>query len=98
LNPADDLDSLDQQYNSGLAEVLDKHAPLVQRKVTIRPDNPWDFEEIRSARRCARKLERRYRKSGLAIDGELMERARGDLGCLIDCKKVSFLQDQITDA
>ena len=98
LNPADNLDSLVQQYNSGLAEVLDKHAPLVQRKVTIRPDNPWDCEEIRSARRCARKLERRYRQSGLAIDGELMERARSDLGRLIDSKKASFLQDQITDA
>ena len=81
-----------------MAEILDKHAPLVQRKVTIRPDDPWDCEEIRSARRHARRLERRYRKSGLAIDGELMERARDELGCLIDSKKASFLQDQITEA
>jgi hypothetical protein len=98
VSPSDDLNSLLHQYNSGLAEILDKHAPLVQRKVTIRPDDPWDCEEIRSARRHARRLERRYRKSGLAIDGELMERARDELGCLIDSKKASFLQDQITEA
>jgi hypothetical protein len=39
---SDDCESAVLQYNDGLSEVLNRHAPLVKRTFIARPDNPWD--------------------------------------------------------
>ena len=48
---SNDLLTLLQLYNSELSSVLDKHAPLKSRMVTIRPAAPWFSEEIKLERR-----------------------------------------------
>ena len=51
-----------------LSSVLDKHAPLKSRMVTIRPAAPWFSEEIKLERRVRRRLERRWRRTRLPED------------------------------
>ena len=63
-DPAGDFDRLLTQYNTGLVCVLEKHAPLLKKLVTIRLDNPWETEEIRDVKSFARKMERRWRSRG----------------------------------
>jgi exonuclease III len=48
-------------YNSELSRIVDHHAPLITRNITIRPAAPWYNEEIRSEKRIRRKLERIWR-------------------------------------
>ena len=48
---SNDLLTLLHLYNSELSSVLDKHAPLKSRMVTIRPAAPWFSEEIKLERR-----------------------------------------------
>ena len=55
-------------YNSELSSILDKHAPLKSCMVTIRPAAPWFSEEIKLERRIRRRLERKWRRSGLPED------------------------------
>jgi hypothetical protein len=62
---------------------------------TVRPDNPWMTEEILNARRMVRRIERRRRSTGLAIDKELLATALGDLKQLISPAKVTFLNTKI---
>jgi hypothetical protein len=50
-NPSDEVESLVNQYNTCIAVVLEKHAPLLKKIVTIRTENPWMTDEIRLARR-----------------------------------------------
>jgi hypothetical protein len=45
-------------YNSELSRIVDHHAPLITRNITIRPAAPWYNEEIRSEKRVRRKFER----------------------------------------
>lgn len=87
-NPADDVDCLLAQYNSGIVGVMEKHAPLLRKMVTIRPDNPWNSEDSRRARRYSRKIERRWKARGLEIDGECLSAARDRLRQLISDAKV----------
>ena len=54
-------------YNSELSRILDKHAPLKSRVVTMRPAAPWFSEEIK-LERIRRRLERKWRRSGLPED------------------------------
>ena len=63
------LDSSDRlhSYNSGLREVLDKHAPLRHRRITDRPSAPWLTVQTKEAKQQRRSAERRWRKSGLTV-------------------------------
>ena len=97
ISPADDCDSILQQYSSGLAATLDKHAPVIKIKFPIRPDNPWDSEEIHTARRNVRRLERRWKVTMLSIDKDLMKSALCNLRAMIHKAKFNFLNSQIVE-
>jgi hypothetical protein len=56
--PSDDLDELLLQYNSGLSSLLDKHAPVRSKVITVRPPNPWVSAEVLDIRRKCRSVER----------------------------------------
>jgi hypothetical protein len=64
-SPAGDCESVLLHYNNGLAYVLDSHASMVKRCFTVRPNNPWDNEEIHAARRKVRRMERRWELTNL---------------------------------
>ena len=67
------LDSSDllHSYNSGLREVLDKHAPLRHCRITDHPSAPWLTVQIKEAKEQRRCAERRWRKSGLTVHRQL---------------------------
>ena len=48
--------------------ILDKHAPLRTKIITLRPNAPWYCEEIRKQKSTFRKLERCWRRSKLESD------------------------------
>ena len=62
------------QYNKHLSTLIDRHAPLQAKFVTIRPKAPWYTDDIKEAKRRRRQAERRLIKSGLCIDKELYRR------------------------
>ena len=62
-NPPEDLDDLLARCDFELSEILDKHASIKKRIVTIRPSAPWYSEEIKLEKRRRRELERRWRAS-----------------------------------
>ena len=49
----------------GLGYILDEHAPLIQRRVTERPNTPWYNEQIFDAKRLRRRLENKWRDTKL---------------------------------
>ena len=67
-HPSSDLQTLVSRYNSVLSALLDKHAPLKSKCVTIRPSSAWFTPEVSEEKRKRRGLERRWLKSGLEID------------------------------
>ena len=50
-DPASTCEALLEQYNTGVSQVLDKHAPLVSKSVVLRPVSSWFNDEIAEARR-----------------------------------------------
>lgn len=55
-------------YNSELLRMLDFHAPLSTRTVTVRPAAPCYSNEIKIGKRKRRQLQRRWRKRRLPQD------------------------------
>ncbi|XP_071847575.1 uncharacterized protein [Apostichopus japonicus] len=57
-----DLDRIVALYNTTLRELIDKHAPVKTKVITIRPVVPWMNDEIKQGKCARRKAERCWRK------------------------------------
>ena len=65
---ATDLDTMVDQYDRVLQQLLDQHAPKTKRQVTVRPSAPWYTSDVVVEKRKRRRLERRWRASQLQCD------------------------------
>ena len=95
LDPADDLEALVRQYNVTLRSMLDTHAPLKTRTVTVRPYSPWFTEEIAIEKRKRRALERRWRSTGLNSDYRSFVFQCDVVNSLLRSAKTSYHRDVI---
>ena len=51
----DDLSLAFDQFNSTVQSMIDDHAPIIRRSVTLRPYAPWFTDKIKVAKRKRRK-------------------------------------------
>ena len=82
FQPKEKLDELINVFNSSV-NVLDKHAPLQQRTITVREPTPWGTADIRYEKRKRRKLEKRWKKSKLSVDYELYKEQKNKVNTLL---------------
>ena len=68
---ASDIDTCVAQYNNTLSQLLDLHAPLVTRSITLRPHTPWYDEELREHKRVKHCCERKWVSSGLEVHKQM---------------------------
>ena len=57
-------------YDEVLRSLLDKYAPVKERVITVRPSAPWYTAQVTAEKRKRRRLERKWRASGLTADRE----------------------------
>jgi len=60
--PSDDVSTAFDHYSTTLRNLLDKHAPLMLKRVSTRPSANWYDSECRDTKRATRRLERKYRR------------------------------------
>ena len=56
---ATDLDTMVDQYDRVLRQLLDQHAPKKKHQVKVRPSAPWYTSDVVAEKRKRRRLERR---------------------------------------
>jgi len=91
---ADDLVS---QYNSGLRDVIEKHAPLVTKSVLLRPNTQWYSEELRESKRERRRAERVWRRTGLEVHRQIFKDKCSLTGKLLHQTKQDYFSQKIED-
>ncbi len=84
------------QYNTELSRILDKHAPVCKRTITIRPSKPWYNNEISEAKHYRKQLERKWRKTKSTSDRQLFVAQRLKVTRLIDQAKTDYYGSKIT--
>ena len=62
-DPSGTLDEITTKYVSSLNDLIDKHAPLFQQTITVRPHARWYNEQLRDAKHVRRQLEQKWRHS-----------------------------------
>ena len=64
-------DKLVLWYNYELRNLIEKHSPLQQKVITLRPHAPWYTSELRQAKHEKRRLERTWRRTKLAVHHQM---------------------------
>ena len=93
--PTESLDSMVQRYNVSLSETLQNNAPLFGKYVRIRPNTAWFNSHIWHAKVMKRRLERKYRKSGLEADLEKYKEQCKTVKLLLTKHKTEFYSCKI---
>ena len=89
-------DDLAVEYNEVLSSLCDKHAPLVNIKSKGKPPKPWYSDIIHLARRKRRRVERRWKKTGLEIHRQMFLQQRESVAKLIDETKQKYYLNVLT--
>ena len=97
VNAESDMHTVVQQFNHGLMNFIDKHAPLRERVVTVRPKAPWYNSEIDTAKRLRRKLEHKWLKTKSHIDHDNFRQQCAVVNDLILKSKETFYNGKIED-
>jgi hypothetical protein len=91
------LDDLVDAYNSSLKALMDKHAPLCTKVITLRPNAPWYSVEVREAKHKKRRWERLWRRTSLTIHQQLYKEHCRDVNKLLYHTKRSYFTKQIAE-
>ncbi|XP_068707641.1 uncharacterized protein [Montipora foliosa] len=97
-SPSSDLTELCDQYNSDLSTILDKHAPLRTKIITIRPKAPWYNNYIREQKTICRRLERSWRHSHTETDHQAYINQCTVVKQSIYTSKMNYYSDLINEA
>ena len=84
--------------NETIEAIVDKHAPLTTRTVTVRPHTTWYNDGIRATKCLKRQLERRWRTTGLDCDRLAYCLQRQLVSSPIHRAKLEYHKSQIADA
>ena len=85
-------------YNNVLSAISDRHAPIIEKCVTIRPSSPWYTPEIHQAKQLRRQYERRWQRSGLTVHFEIFRSQRNKVNKMIEESKTHHFSTKINDA
>ena len=61
---------------TGIAAVVNKHAPIIQRTIHVRARQPWRTDDLQQMRQETRRGERRWRRTRLVVHREIYTDAR----------------------
>ena len=84
-------------YNNVLKEILDKHAPQMERKVVLRLQSPWYNTDLEAAKRLKRKLERKWLKSKLTVDLQIYRDQCAKLNKLLLYHKKDYFSNKVVE-
>ena len=96
-HPAVSLTTLVKQYNTDLSELLERHAPLKSRFLTLRPFSPWYDADLIAAKQKRRRSELRWRRSVLTVHRQMYIEQRQAVARLLKAKKSQYYSNQVKE-
>ena len=92
VQESSNVDELVDVYSNGLSFLLDKHAPLKSKIIVLRLMNPWYSQELHVAKHLKRKLEQKWRLTGLTIDHAIYRNQCAVTNKLLNMSKVKYYE------
>ena len=93
-----DASSLATEYNDRLSELLDRHAPMLTKRVTVRPTVAWFDHDAKIRKRDVRRLYHKWKSSKDDEDHATYKKARNSYRHHLDENKRQHFSDAILSA
>jgi hypothetical protein len=93
-----DVSAVVDNYNSVLTELLNKHAPVLTKNVSIHPNAPWYTPQLMLAKKERRKAEHVWRRSKLTVHREIFADKRQTVNDLLIKAKTDYYADKIKNS
>ena len=97
-SPEPCVSDLVEQYNSELFTILDDLAPPVTKSFLDKPRVSWFSSQLLESRRDLRKLERKWRSTGLHVHLDIFKAAQGSYRKLVTKAHADYQREKITNA
>ncbi|CAG2254533.1 unnamed protein product [Mytilus edulis] len=91
------IENLVKSHNSDLKAVLDKHAPVQTKIITMRPNTEWYGDKIRKAKVKRRKAERTMRKTKLEVHKLIYKELCVTSNKILIQSKTDYFSNKISD-
>ena len=92
-----DPEKLVDLYNNTLRLLLDRHAPIMSKKVLFQPKVPWINSDIIKAKSQLRKAERKWRTTRCQSDLNLFKKRRNYVTFLMNKARQDYYSDLISN-
>jgi exonuclease III len=93
-----DIDDLAVEYNNSLRQIMDKHAPVVRKRVAIRPKVPWYGKKINDLKRVKRKCEKIWRSDRNELNLKKFHEARNAYVNELNTQRLNCIKNAIIEA
>jgi hypothetical protein len=93
----ENLNELVKQYNDGLSNILDNHAPIKEMEITMRGKKPFTADEIGAEKNERRRLERKMKSTKLEIDEQNYKAQRSKFNALLKKLRDTRIKKSIID-
>jgi hypothetical protein len=90
-----EVNDLLTDYSKACLDVLDQHAPLSTKIVTVKHRPAWYNDNVASARRERRRCERKWRKTRTDASGEYYVTSKQTVNETIRTAKVAYYNDRL---
>ena len=91
------VDELVDQYDNLLVNLVDSHAPMLERQIRLRKDTVWYTDDLRVEKRKKRQRERSWRKSRLEVNRQLYADQCKRVNALLTKTKCAYYSSKISD-
>ena len=98
LTDGSNADELISMTNAILRDALDRHAPKKMIKLKGEKHKGWYNDEIHEERRKRRRLERKFKKTKLEVDNQILKDQRRKVVRMVDSAKKEYYQRKLDNA
>ena len=96
-DPPDDLEELVQCYHATLSALIDKHAPVQEKRIKLHPHAPWYNEEIQRAKQERQRAERIWNKRKTEGNKEILKEKHKLFLELCDMAKEEYYSNKVDE-
>ena len=98
LPETSDVNNLTGLYDTILTNMINKHAPWKERKITIRPKIPWYSKALREKKCVLRQQERIWKQSKLQSDYNNFKKCRNEYRRQLEHQKTEYYSNKIHES
>ena len=90
--------TLVENYDDIIRTVIDKHAPVQTKSITLRPRTPWFNNDLLLAKKSKRRLERKWLSSKLVVDYQIYRNHCKNYNHLLNTAKADYHRSLISES